>query len=319
MPTSAILVTYKDMEPGVLPEFIKKATIKYEEYFKRLYFDDAGLKAYLRREVNETPAKGKLKIFISGHGGTGIQCITNDAQNRKQTVEDLTNLLHYALQKRATDPRNSKDTEVNMVSCLFGRTPVGGLGQCPAVRLHLELCRRHVYVDLVARTESVNSKAIGRTTISPRIQSIEEPISGIELNVNRVRKTPFSKIRCTYGNFSPIVEIRTYNHPMFRDEPYINSESREGKRILWADIVVDEIVKYITPSRVAGKMQKITDAKHQKLYDLLIAYEPLRLPEQLKGGMERLMPELSIHRGIHGFGLPKTAELIRNLLRTYPA
>ena len=85
--TSAILVTYRDMEPKVLPEFITKARDKYrDDRFKQLYFDDAGLKDSLLRAVDDIPADQKLKIFISGHGGTGIQYITADDQVRKQTV-----------------------------------------------------------------------------------------------------------------------------------------------------------------------------------------------------------------------------------------
>jgi hypothetical protein len=317
MPTSAILVTYRDMEPKVLPEFITKARDKYrDDRFKRLYFDDAGLKDSLLRAVDDIPADQKLKIFISGHGGTGIQYITADDQVRKQTVEDLTSLLKYALKQRATSRANSANTEVNMVSCLFGRTPVGGLGQCPAVRLHLELCRENVYVDLVACTESIVAKAIGRTTISRLNESINELMYG-KRDIYCKQKTQFSKIRCTYQGGVPVVLIKNYYSG---DVPYINSESPEGKRILWADNVVNEIVKYIKPSKgVFSRKIEITAARDEKLYNLLTAYDTPRDPQVLKQGMENLLPEFSIHRDrIHGSGLPKTAELITNLLRTYP-
>ena len=153
MPTHAILVTYRDMLTGVLPEFTTKAEGKYGDRFKRLYFDSAALKGELYDAVKSTPASDKLKIYISGHGGTGVQYITNDAQNRKQTVDDLARLLYFGLSRRATSWAASSNTEVNMVSCLFGRTPDGRLEGSPAVLLHRKLATWGVYVDLVARTE----------------------------------------------------------------------------------------------------------------------------------------------------------------------
>jgi hypothetical protein len=321
MPTSAILVTYKDMEPKVLREFITKARAKYGDRFSQLYFDDSAmwLKDSLRRAVNETPAGQKLKIFISGHGGTGIQYITDDAQVRKQTVENLASLLEFALKYRATARDNSANTEVNMVSCLFGRTPVGGLGQCPATNLHLELCRRLVYVDLVARTETIVADTEGRTTIFQLNESIDELMEG-RLKKFQHLKTPFSKILCTYQAGLPVVLIRAYDHPLGGDEPYINSDSRDGRRILWADNVVNEIVKYIKPSKgLLSRKIEITDDRHKQLYGILKLYGDLRMPEFLKDQMVALIPAFSIHRDrIHGSGLPKTAQLITNLLATYP-
>jgi hypothetical protein len=144
MPTSAILVAYKDMEPKVLREFITKARAKYGDRFSQLYFDDSAmlLKALLRRAVNETPAGQKLKIFISGHGGTGIQYITAEDRVRKQTVGDLAVLLADGLINRATSMGDSANTEVNMASCLFGRISSAGLAECPAVRLHAALATK---------------------------------------------------------------------------------------------------------------------------------------------------------------------------------
>jgi len=61
----------------------------------------------------------KLKIFISGHGGTGIQFITDNDKRRKVTVDDLATLLEDGLKNRATSMGASANTEVSMVCCLF--------------------------------------------------------------------------------------------------------------------------------------------------------------------------------------------------------
>jgi hypothetical protein len=346
MPTHAILVTYKDMEPKVLPEFITKARGKYgDDGFKQLYFDAGeGLKGKLHDAVWDVPDEDRLKIFISGHGGTGIQYITADDQVRKQTVDDLARLLHFALSDRATSPQNSKNTEVNMVSCLFGRTPIGGMEQCPAVRLHQELGRRHVYVDLVARTQSIvvaspewaqqfaAPQSGSRTTVSVVEDEIQELISPKKRPGHAQRlKTQFSKIRCTYRGTAPVVLIKDYEN----QEPWINSETRQGRYILWADNVVNEIIKYVKPSfkeavRVAkargpedieGRVDELADPRHKELLRVAIEYDMHRQHDILEEKMRRiLLPAFSKHRGlgpIH-FGLPKTAQLIKRLLDAYP-
>jgi hypothetical protein len=77
MPTRAILITYRDMETK-MTELVKKATLKYAS-FKQLYFDSGyQLSLSLRYVVDRIPKSDKLKIFISGHGGTGIEYITAD-------------------------------------------------------------------------------------------------------------------------------------------------------------------------------------------------------------------------------------------------
>jgi hypothetical protein len=329
MPTYAILVTYRDMEPKVLPEFITKARGKYGDRFTQLYFDSGALKGKLYTAVKAIPDGDRLKIFISGHGGTGIQYITDDAQVRKQTVDDLTSLLRYALRERATSWANSANTEVNMVSCLFGRTPDSSLGGCPAVRLHQQLLTWHIYVDLVARTESIFAMATGRHTASLLNYSVNVPIYGKRPKFY-IRKTQFSKIRCTYRNGVPVVLIIDYIN---KDEPYINSQSLEGRRILWADKVINELVKYIQPPK--GQTE-VTDTRHAKLRDLVTWYDMFRKPEGLRQKLADLLPEFSSHRGFGldvlptaistqisttistHIALPKTVQLIKTLLSTYP-
>lgn len=93
MATHAILITYRDMETKV-SEFIKKAQDKYGRRFKRLYFDSGFEMAdSLWQKVDIIPEEDRLKIYISGEGGTGIQYITNNAKDHKQTVDNLAGLL----------------------------------------------------------------------------------------------------------------------------------------------------------------------------------------------------------------------------------
>jgi hypothetical protein len=318
MASHAILITYMDMEKK-LPEFITKASEKYGRRFKRLYFD-AGFQLNLSLDdaVRKISDNDKLKIFISGEGDTGIQYITADDRVRKQTVDGLAALLTYALQECAANKKDSADTEVNMVCCLFGRTTNGLLdNSCPAVRLHRTLAAKKVYVDLVARTESIYTRHGGeRRTISLLDLKFVAPSSspsdrGLLLH----RKTQFSKIRCTYESGAEVVLLKDYSS---EDIPWINSESSQGKRILWADYVINELVKHITPP--SGQTQ-VTDERHKKVYETVNAYDVERQPERLKKRLEDLLKQadFTTHRDtIHWPGLPKTAGLITKLVGSYP-
>jgi len=75
MPTHAVLVTWQNMEPKVLPNFIAKATAKYGANFRRIYFDGSTT-TNLRNWVSGIPEDERIKLFISGHGGVGIDYIT---------------------------------------------------------------------------------------------------------------------------------------------------------------------------------------------------------------------------------------------------
>jgi hypothetical protein len=333
MITHAILITYRDLEQQNT-ELINKAIKKYGDRFKQLYFDSGLLVRYLILEVREIPQTDRLKIYISGHGGTGIQYITANDRIRKQTVEDLAIVLAYGLAERHTSPQTSANTEVNMFSCFFGRTPDGGLDGCPAVRLHKMLAAKRVYVDLVARTEWLAAKPSGRVTMSPRHLYIDglkyrkhledaereeidtlqewhkEQASNMKPESWKRRKTQFTKIRCTYQGHSPVVGIRDYQG----EELYINSEDLPARRILWADNVINQLVEYIAPP--SGQ---ITDERHKKVYETVKLYDEKRNPELLREKMQTLIPEFSSHRAwIHKPGLPKTAALIERLLREYP-
>ena len=114
-----------------------------------------------------------------------------------------------------------------------------------------------------------------------------------------------------------VVLIRDYD----RGEGFhINSESLEGRRILWADNVINKLVEHITPP---GGQTEVTDARHKKVYDRVKWYDVWNDPVGLKKRLENLVdPEktdFTTHRDkIHLPGLPKTAGLITNLLRAYP-
>jgi hypothetical protein len=327
MATHAILVTYKDMESGVLPEFISRATQKYGALFTRLYFDSGTLKGKLYFAVRGVPVTDKLKIYISGHGGTGIDYIMNDAQNQKQTLEDLAKLLSFALRERATSPAACADTEVNMISCLFGRTPDGRMDTSPAAKLHRELATWHVYVNLVARTESVVATKKGVQTISAINYYVYEPF--VEKN-QRYKyfkpKVPYTKILCTYNGNAPVVSLRELDTGPDR---YIEADSPAGQRSLWADYVVNEFVKRIHLTATERGME-IIDARELKLRDLVFWYDTFHKPVGLKAKMEALVDgsgedqesDFTLHRNflskVFSTKVPKTAKLIQDLLAKYP-
>jgi hypothetical protein len=338
MPAHAILITYRDLEYQNT-ELVSKATSKYAS-FKQLYFDSGyQLSLSLRYVVDRIPKKDRLKIFISGHGGTGVQYITANDGVRKQTVGDLAALLESALGARAASRGASDNTEVNMFSCSFGLTPDGGLDGIPAVRLHRMLAAKGVYVDLVARTEWLAAKPRGRVTMSPlhrKIDTLEynkylemskdddvgehyaEKVNQMYPIVERWKrpKTQFTKIRCTFleADGSPVVGIRDWKG---QEGPYINSMDLQGRRILWADNVINQLVEYITPP---DGQTEVTDERHKKLYETVKYYDEERDPVRLEGRLGRLKTDFSTHRKtFHWPGsTPKTAGVITKLLDEYP-
>jgi hypothetical protein len=93
-----------------------------------------------------------------------------------------------------------------------------------------------------------------------------------------------------------------------------------GQRSLWADNVINELVKHITPPK--GQTE-VTDARHKKVYETVNAYDlegqPERLQKRLQDLLDPTKNDFTTHRGkIHWPGLPKTADLIQRLLRAYP-
>jgi hypothetical protein len=218
-------------------------------------------------------------------------------------VGDLAMLLADGLINRATSMGDSANTEVNMVACLFGRIS-SSLKECPAVRLHKALAAKGVYVDLVARTEKVVNRPMGRLTISLRQSEIDALKSE---SLFAFRKTQFTKIRCTYQNGAAVVLIRDYE-----DDVHINSDSMQGQRILWADNVINKLVEYITPR---SGQTKVTDDRHKTLYTTVKFYDDKRDPERLFKMLQILIRDPRCGITTH----PETADLIKKQLSAYPS
>src|SRR5262245_50111429 len=166
MPTHAILVTWKNMD---VANFVGRAEKKYGAHFHRLYFDDGAALGEQLREVvaKEVGNDNPLKIYICGHGGAGLDHIRDNDQTRVKTLGELAELLRDGLQDRSTSMDESNRTRVDMISCLFGRSPDGLANTSSAAKLHQALINKGVFVDLVARTETVTTTEDGRKTLTP--------------------------------------------------------------------------------------------------------------------------------------------------------
>jgi len=322
MPTHAVLITYRDMLPKVLSKFTTRTQNKYQNGYHIVYFDSGTLKGQLVRIVSGINKASRLKIFISGHGGVGIDYITNDAQDKKQTIEDISGILSLALINRAKTSASCASTEINMISCLFGRTPDGTSGSSPAAKLHGELRARGVYVDLVARTECITATEGGRQTISALNHKIFEPIYG-KLSRFYISKAAHSKIRWTYCDGQRVMRIATYdNHGT-----QVDGDSLLGRRLLWADFVVNELIELIHLKK-GGK--GVTDKREIVLKDLIVWYDTVQNPVQLKGKISAIVDgtgdtysdNFIKHRNFisawFSSELPQKAQALILLLNKYP-
>ena len=59
-----------------------------------------------------------------------------------------------------------------------------------------------------------------------------------------------------------------------------------GQRSLWADNVINELVKHITPPK--GQTE-VPDARHKKVYETVNAYDLERQPERLQKRLQDLL------------------------------
>jgi hypothetical protein len=131
-------------------------------------------------------------------------------------------------------------------------------------------------------------------------------------------KTQFTKIRCTYRSGAAVVLLRDYDKG---GDAYINSTDLLGRQSLWADNVINELVKHITPPD--GKTE-VTDPRHKELYEAVRSYDASRDPVWLKGRLEHLKTDFSTHRKTLSkaipttIWMPKTADMITDLLSAYP-
>jgi len=317
------------MDVKVLPAFIAKAQLKYAGNFHRLYFDDA-VSQPLQDLVNGIPKTDRLKIYISGHGGTGIDYITDDTQTRKTTVDDLIDLLSDALQRRGTTKQTSGACQINMLSCLFGRTADGSATSTPAAKLHEGLADWDVFVDLVARTESIVCTDAGRQTISLLNHHVYEPVYG-KLPKFYLPKAPYTKVLYTFNGDARVISFAAYDH----DDNYIESSSRQGRQLLWADFAVNQIVRqiHLKGTGLLGRGPKeVTEIREKVLEQIVVWYEAVRNAVGLKDRLERLIDgsgeatdpkeNFLMHQskfsGATSSSLPKKAQLIQGLLAAFP-
>lgn len=325
----AILLTWRNMEPKVLPHFIARAANKHGADFHRLYFDSDTVAADLVTLVSTIPNNERLKVYISGHGGVGIDYITDDTEARRKTVPELVELLAPALADRAQDRAQAANTQVNMVSCLFGRSPDGQSGTSPAAKLHQALADRDVFVELIARTESVVAMDTGRSTVSIMDNKVYEPVYGRQAKFIH-RRVPFTKVRHGYRDGARIISLAAYDP----GGTYLETSTLEGRRLLWADYVISEMVKLIElkGTGVLGKGPvDVTDARQKVIRDLIAWYDSMHNPALLKAKMAALVDgtgdtertNFLKHRNLLSRAFspdkPATAVVIETLLQSYPS
>jgi hypothetical protein len=318
------------MENKVLPDFIAKAAGKYGDNFHRLYLDDR-INGSFTDLVETVPKDERLKIYVSGHGGVGIDFITDDTQQRKFTVDDLVDLLADGLMSRNTTKATSGLCQVNMISCLFGRTVNGRADSAPAAKVHSGLADWDVFVDLVARTESIVCTRDGRQTISLLNHHVYEPVHG-RLPQFYIPKAPYTKVLYTFQGDARVTRFAAYD----RNDSYVESSTLEGRRLLWADFVVNELAKviHLKPSGFLGRGgMKVTDEREQVLERIITSYDVNRRPVLLEAKLKDLVDNdprktdsnenFMLHRNLASALTssepPKKAQLIKKLLAAYPA
>jgi hypothetical protein len=324
----AILLTWKNMEARVLPHFIARAAGKYGADFHQLYFDSGTVSADLVTRVAEIPNGERLKVYISGHGGVGVDYITDDTELRRKTVPELVELLAPALAERAPDRDEAANTQVNMVSCLFGRTPDGQSGSSPAAKLHQGLADRGVYVELIARTESVVAMDVGRSTVSIMQKQVYEPVYGRKPKFIR-NKVPYTKVRHTFRDGGRIISLAAFDGV----DTHLETSTLEGRRFLWTDYVIAEMVKLIElkgTGFLGSGPKDVTDTRQQVIRDLIIWYDMMHNPVLLRAKMAALVDgtgeddrsNFLKHRnpfsGAFSSDKPKTGAVIETLLQRHP-
>jgi len=300
--------------------------------FEIVYFDGAPehppetLPTRLRSIVPANLAE-RVKLYISGHGGTGHDFITDDTQVQRQTVDQLASLLKKVLDHRATVPEQCARTQINMVSCLFARSPDSAAHTSPAAKLHRKLLDNHIYVDLVGRTEAITSLLQGRATISEYDRRIT--LLSYEKHPTFYRaKVSYTKVLHTVRNGAQVIMRRNYDND---DDPYIDNASPEGKQLLWAERAVDRIFEFV---KLDGE-GNAADVRHAKLIQIAKLYCDKPRPGILRADLAKLLDPKNanedenflLHRDTMTkmFGtvfkpgwLPKSAVLVRSLLDAFP-
>jgi hypothetical protein len=314
MPKRAILIGYKNMLAGssdliakMRQNYPNAAVCQFDQRAER------GFKVAMQICKPDDP----LKIFILGHGGNGLYFITDDTRKRQQSLEDLTKLLKAGLDKRCNWPPASQYTEINMLACQFGRAPGGRVYDSPAVKLHRSLMSNGIFVNLVARTESISNNPQGqRITLYPEKDAYYSANKVKIPNSAYSRKANYTKILCTFRDNEPIIRIRDY-----AKGEWIATASIKGLRIVWADKVIDILMKNIQ----LDKGGTASNERQGALDKLAIAYGRSRDPTGLKGDMEDLLKDarFTSHRSefsklFNSDSLPATAQIVKDLLTEYP-
>jgi hypothetical protein len=214
----AIMISYADLASNVLPDFVAKQKAKHGDNFHQLYFDRGEYEPKLMRDIVERiPADDGLKVFICGHGNIGIEFVTDHSESRKQTLNDIARFLGYGLGSRCLSIEKAAKTRINMIACRFGRTPDGTADKIPAVMLHQKLFQRRLYVEVEARTESINifrktdetdKLKAPRRTMGISTEKKEES-AGKAYSYTPQRQ--YTKLLCTCVQGSAIAKFKSYD------------------------------------------------------------------------------------------------------------
>ncbi|MGS0743818.1 hypothetical protein ACVBEF_18680 [Glaciimonas sp. GG7] len=328
MSDHAIIITWRDMEGRVLPHFIARANLKYKGNLHLLYFDNASINQELKSVVATIGKNDRLKIFISGHGDTGMHYIGDNSHTRRKSVDDLVDMLKNALMQRDTSKAASALTQVNMVSCLFGRTSDGSATSTPAAKLHEGLATAGVFVDLVARTESIMAMPEGRTTLSELSGKISIPVHGSPKSFI-IPKAAYTKMLYTYFDNARVIKMAAYDP----SDTFIETSTLDGRRILWADYAVTQLVDTLQLKHGGLRKQEpldVIDEREKVFVQILTRYDTRRNPEELKQSLQTLVDgdghqtstNFNLHRNffskVFSSALPKKSVLINELLTMYP-
>jgi hypothetical protein len=324
MPKHKILVTWQNMDNTELADFIDLATKNSKDPFHRLYFTDANLGEGLRQVVAGVKADEPLRIYICGHGGAGHDEIRDDSRTQVKTLRDLTALLSHGLKYRPTSVNTSGLTRVDMISCLFGRSPDGRANTSSAAKLHQALITKGVYVDLVARTEIVTTTTKGRKTASPYQYYLAH-------SCGWKHKLMLTKVLHTFQGGSAISKLMLYD----REDKTRGLDTRDlgARQYLWADYAVSVLVDLVrldnssppNPRLVQLKtvLQSHDQADPQYLYAELGKLVDGTGTDEATNFLTHRNPLSRFQAWATEFvgkqaEVPKTAQVIRRLVRDYP-
>lgn len=182
-----------------------------------------------RKWVDALPTADTLKVILFGHGdGHSLHLWKTDSEEGPfVSGEVLIALLTFLLALRAGFREDSERTELNIVSCWYGRPNELDLKQSNAWKLFVALRARNVYVTLFARTEPVSycgEHVLTHSTIQTRLSM---PIG------KSWAKAAFTKLRCFYTPQS-FGECELL--------PKVQASERDAKRAIWAQHATDTVI-----------------------------------------------------------------------------